>query len=140
MNRTHTKPRLRQRRRKLRRHLTPAEATLWTYLKNSKLGGRKFRRQHSIGSFVVDFYCVEEWLAVELDGEVHRHDGARAYDAQRTAYLNSMGIEVLRFENFVVFDDIDFVLRNIECWFGWKESTTPSAEAAATPPIQEGSV
>ncbi|MEP7147559.1 MAG: endonuclease domain-containing protein [Acidobacteriota bacterium] len=132
MNRTHTKPRLRQRRRKLRRHLTPAEATLWTYLKNSKLGGRKFRRQYSIGSFIVDFYCVEEWLAVELDGEVHRYDKALEYDARRTSYLNSAGVKVIWFENVIVFDDIEFVLGNIEFWFGWKErSTTPSAEAAA---------
>src|SRR5688500_17991076 len=121
MGRTHTRPTLKERRRKLRRKLTPSEATLWGYLKNSKLSGRKFRRQHSVGAFIVDFYCVEEWLGVELDGEVHRSDQARDYDARRTRYLKSVGIKVIRFENFLVYDYIDFVLGNIEACFGWKE-------------------
>jgi very-short-patch-repair endonuclease len=84
---------------------------------------------------------VEEWLAVELDGEVHRSDAAIAYDYERKVFLNRAGIRVIRFENFLVFDDIEYVLRRIESWFGWKERpTTPSAEAADTPPSQEGSL
>src|SRR4051812_15713439 len=63
----HTRRSLKPRRRKLRRSLTPAEASLWRALKNSQLSGRKFRRQHSVGKYVLDFYCVEEWLAIELD-------------------------------------------------------------------------
>jgi very-short-patch-repair endonuclease len=69
MSGLHNNPRSKKRRRKLRRALTPAEASLWKFLKNSKLDGRKFRRQHSVGPYTLDFYCVEEWLAVELDGE-----------------------------------------------------------------------
>jgi hypothetical protein len=80
--------------------LTPAEASLWKALKNSQLGGRKFRRQHSVGKYVLDFYCVEEWLAIELDGEVHRSEEARAYDIERTRFLRDEGIVVIRFENF----------------------------------------
>ena len=58
-------------RKELRINLTPAEAKLWTYLQKSKLDGRKFRRQHSVESYILDFYCPAEKLAVELDGEVH---------------------------------------------------------------------
>src|SRR5687768_5169675 len=100
----HTRQALKPRRTQLRRNLTPAEATLWKALKKSQLSGRKFRRQHSVGKYVLDFYCVEEWLAVELDGEVHRRGPTRAADMERTAFLNSVGIEVIRFENFLVFD------------------------------------
>ena len=67
---------LEPRRKKLRRNLTPAEAFLWTVLKNSNLAGRKFRRQHSVGNYILDFYCDSEKLVVELDGEVHRTDRA----------------------------------------------------------------
>ena len=140
--RLHNKPESKDRRRKLRRRLTPAEATLWKYLKNSNLDGRKFRRQHSVGPYILDFYCVEEWFAVELDGEVHRNDLAAAYDYRRKLYLNKNGIKVIRFENFLIWDDIEHVLGLIKSHFGWMAnlSTTPSTEAAATPPIQEGNL
>jgi very-short-patch-repair endonuclease len=120
-DRLHNKEQLLPRRRKLRRSLTPAEATLWLSLKNSKLAGRKFRRQHSVGNYILDFYCVEEHVAVELDGEVHRNEAAEEYDYRRKRYLNEIGIKVIRFENFLVFDDIDLVLRRIESFFGWSE-------------------
>lgn len=104
----------------MRRRLTPAEATLWNALKNSKLNGRKFRRQHSVGPFILDFYCVDEWLAVELDGQVHRNDHAEIKDAERTAYLKQAGIRVIRFENFLVFEEMEYVLGRIKSYFGWK--------------------
>ena len=137
MSGLHNKPESKGRRRKLRRRLTPAEATLWKFLKNSSLDGRKFRRQHSVGPYILDFYCVEEWLAVELDGEVHRNDQAEQYDYRRKLFLRDNGIKVIRFENFLVWDDIEHVLELIKTHFGWKSvsSTTPSAETAATPPI-----
>lgn len=142
MSGLHNKPQSKDRRRKLRRRLTPAEATLWKYLKNSNLDGRKFRRQHSVGPYILDFYCVEEWLAVELDGEVHRNDHAELYDYRRKKYLNGKGIKVIRFENFLIWDGFEHVLGLIKTHFGWKSSssTTPSAETAATPPIQEGNL
>jgi very-short-patch-repair endonuclease len=138
--RTHNREEIKERRRKLRRRLTPAEATLWKFIKNSSLEGRKFRRQYSVGSYILDFYCVEESLAVELDGQVHRNPVAEEYDNRRKSFLNRNHIKVIRFENFLVFDDIEHVLAIIQTHFGWKNraSTTPSAEAAATPPIQEG--
>ncbi len=139
--RLHNKTVLEPRRKKLRKNLTPAEAFLWTVLKNSNLAGRKFRRQHSVGNYILDFYCDAEKLAVELDGEVHRTDRAAEYDHARKLYLNGLGIKVIRFENFLVFQELEYVLHRIENSFGWRSTnrpTTPSAEAAATPPKQGG--
>jgi very-short-patch-repair endonuclease len=69
--RIHNRVELKPFRKKLRNNSTSAEATLWTYLKNRQLEGRKFRRQHSIGNYIADFYCPEEQLVIELDGEGH---------------------------------------------------------------------
>lgn len=87
------------------------------------------------------FYCVEESLAIELDGQVHRNEDAEVYDLNRTACLRKARIRVLRFENYLVFDEIEYVLNCVRSHFGWKAraSTTPSTEAVATPPIQERS-
>jgi very-short-patch-repair endonuclease len=97
----------------LRNRLTSAEATLWNYLKDSQLCGKKFRRQHSIGDYIVDFYCSKEKLAIELDGEVHTSDQAYVNDTIRDKYLLEKGIRVIRFENELVFHDIDNVMRQI---------------------------
>ena len=96
-------PEMKPFRRKLRKNMTPAEVALWLMIKNKQLDGERFLRQYSIGHFVVDFYCPKHKLAVELDGEVHFTEEAAAYDAKRTAYLNSVGVQVVRFENFEVF-------------------------------------
>ena len=117
--RPNNRPYLQSFRTRLRGNLTPAEATLWNYLKRSRLDGRKFRRQHSIGDYILDFYCPSERLAIELDGEVHRSDVARIRDDERKQFLNSYGILVIRFENRIVFEDPEFVVANIRHWFGW---------------------
>ena len=105
-------------RKKLRNSGTPAEVTLWQYLQNRKLAGRKFRRQHSIGNFIIDFYCPDEKLAIELDGEDHFWEDGMKHDAKKTAFLNSMGIRVLRFENIWVFKDVEYVLGEIrKCFY-----------------------
>jgi len=96
-------PEMKPFRRKLRKNMTAAEVALWLMIKNKQLDGERFLRQYSIGHFVVDFYCPKHKLAVELDGEVHFTEEAAAYDAKRTAYLNSVGVQVVRFENFEVF-------------------------------------
>lgn len=109
-NQLHNRRTLKKRRRELRKNLTPAEATLWKMLRKQQLEGRKFRRQHSIGPYIVDFFCYAEGLAVELDGHSH-DDPARAdYDDQRTVLLNEQGIRVVRFENCDVFEQPDVVL------------------------------
>ena len=92
-------PTLRTFRRSLRSHLTPAEARLWSMLKNSQLEGRKFRRQHSFSGYILDFYCSSEKLAIELDGNVHFNDEAKQHDYERRLFLQYFGIRVLRFEN-----------------------------------------
>ena len=68
-------------------------------MKQKQLNGRKFRRQHSIGNYIVDFYCPEERLVVELDGEPHFDKETKKYDIARILYLNELNIKVIRFEN-----------------------------------------
>ena len=116
----HTLPHLKTFRTELRNTLTPSEAFLWTYLQNRKLDGRKFRRQHSIGNYIVDFYCAEEQLAIELDGNPHCNETAQLYDEERDLFIVQFGITVLRFENKQVFDNLDKVLLDISRCF--KES------------------
>lgn len=112
---------LKDRRRKLRNNLTTAEATLWRYLKGSQLEGRKFRRQHSFGKFIMDFYCPAEKLAIELDGGYHFTEEQQAYDEGRTRYLNEHGIRVVRFKNHEVLEDVERVLEEVRRGF----RTTP---------------
>lgn len=100
-------------RRALRKRLTPAEAFMWKLLQGHKLGGRKFRRQHSVGNYILDFYCYSENLALELDGAGHFTEEGLQKDAIRTAYLNEYGITVIRFENKLVFEKTDWVLEEI---------------------------
>ncbi|MFS4417295.1 endonuclease domain-containing protein [Maribacter sp. 2307ULW6-5] len=111
--RVHTKKELSGRRKTLRENLTPAEAFLWKHLKSRKLDGKRFTRQHSIGNYIVDFYCASERLIVELDGEVHMNPSAVEYDAKRTSYLEGMGYKVIRFENKMVFDNFQSVMMEI---------------------------
>ena len=94
--------------------MTPAEAYFWNELKGKKLEGRKFRRQHSINNFIVDFYCASEALIIELDGEVHLNALAEEKDRKREEILEGMGFKVLRFENKMVFENLESVLREIK--------------------------
>ena len=107
-------------RRRLRSVLTPAEAVLWKQLQKRQLAGRKFRRQHSVGPYVLDFYCPGERVAVELDGAAHDHERAVERDEVRTSYLQSVGIRVVRFENRDVIENLEGVLKAIEGEFGKK--------------------
>jgi very-short-patch-repair endonuclease len=112
-------PHLKTFRKTLRKNLTPAEASFWTVIKNSKFESRKFRRQHSVGNYILDFYCPSEKLAIELDGQVHFNDFAHEYDYERKLFLEFYGIKVLRFENKLIFTELDFVLGVIKNNFGW---------------------
>ena len=113
MQQIHNREPLKSRRRELRHSLTPAEASLWKSLQRSQLCGKKFRRQHSVGPFIVDFYCPECRLAVELDGQGHFYAPGWERDCDRTEYLNNLNIRVLRFENRDVFEHLDWMLREI---------------------------
>lgn len=105
-----------------RQEMTPAEAKLWAALKSRPLGGRKFTRQHSIGPYVLDFYCPEESLAVELDGAHHSTLGAEAYDHERALFRAYFGVKVLRFENKWVYNQSESVLAAIQEAFGWNQA------------------
>ena len=97
--------------RQLRQNLTPAEKMLWEALKNRQLNGLKFRSQHPIASFIVDFYCPHHRLVIELDGAIH--DRQREYDAAQTEKLNHLGYRVIRFDNQEVMSDLSSVLQQI---------------------------
>ena len=105
---------LKERRRELRNNCTAAEALLWKHLQKRQVLGKKFRRQHSIGPFIVDFYCPECRVIVELDGGVHDEYWVGEYDAARAKFLEENGMLELRFENNVVFDNIEAVLETIK--------------------------
>jgi very-short-patch-repair endonuclease len=100
-------------RKHLRNNSTSAEATLWKILKNSQVGGYKFRRQHSVGKYVLDFYCPSLQLAIELDGESHADLINIAQDAERDEWLNQQGITVFRHENRWVFEYPESIKKDI---------------------------
>jgi very-short-patch-repair endonuclease len=112
------------RHRQPRRNSTDAEGVLWSRLRAHRFGDLKFRRQHSCGPYILDFFCPEANLAVELDGGQHFDLAAQAYDARRTSYLVSRGIVVLRFPTDLVFREIDGVLNVIAAALGvdgWRD-------------------
>jgi very-short-patch-repair endonuclease len=98
---------LQHRASELRNDPTTAESKLWAYLRLKRMGGARFRRQHAIGRYVVDFCVPAEELVIELDGSQHFKQTAQ--DAQRTTFLESQGYRVLRFWNNQVLNDMDDV-------------------------------
>ena len=104
-------PNLKDRRQILRNNATIAEKLLWGRLKNSRLGC-KFRRQHSFDYYIVDFYCPEKKLAIELDGKSHMYH--HEYDSYRTKYLGAFNVKVLRFWNSQIVDNLDWVTNQIK--------------------------
>jgi very-short-patch-repair endonuclease len=102
-----------RRARSLRRAQTPAEARLWSKLRNRGLAGYEFVRQEPIGPYFADFLCRERSLIVELDGATHSTEEELARDARRTAFLGSKGYTVLRLLNAHVFNELDGVLETI---------------------------
>ena len=107
-----------QRRQALRRASTDAERALWRLLRSRQLEGYKFRRQHAVGPYILDFYCAESRLAVEVDGSQHYTADGLADDAVRTESLRSAGIEVMRLPNSDVLTNaegvIPMLLRTLE--------------------------
>jgi len=99
-------------RRMLRNNLTPQEIILWSRLRRKQLG-YKFRRQHSMGNYVVDFYCKELQLVIELDGWQHKKEFSGEKEDRRTKFLESKGLYVLRFWNNEINNNIDSVVQEI---------------------------
>lgn len=108
--------------RHLRYQLTECERLLWRQLRNRGLAGFKFRRQHPCPPYVLDFYCAELRLVVELDGGQHFDEAGLSKDRLRTAYLQHHGLEVLRFSNLDVIRNLEGVLAEI---LSWIETRTP---------------
>ena len=93
--------------------MTPAEKVLWQRLRNHKLDGFYFRRQHPIKYFIADFYCAKADLIVEVDGGIHNNPVNQEWDINRTAELEKCGITVIRFTNEEVMNDTENVIRKI---------------------------
>ena len=104
---------LKEKRKELRNNSTLSEKILWSKLKKGNQFNLKFRRQYSIGNYIVDFYCTELKLAIEIDGDSHFQEGAEKKDLIRTKFLTEQGIELIRFTNNDVKDNWQSVLNEI---------------------------
>ena len=93
--------------------MTPQEIKLWAHLRRKQLGGLKFRRQHPVYRFILDFFCYEHKLAIEIDGDSHAAPDQQAYDEARTEWLETRGYRVIRFTNRQVEHNIEGVLSEI---------------------------
>jgi very-short-patch-repair endonuclease len=129
----HTSREMRMRARELRKQATPAEKILWEQLRDRRLLGLKFRRQHPLGTYIVDFYCPAYRLVVEIDGEIHRYQADQ--DQARTQEFEDYGFSVIRFWNHEVEQNLDAVLDTIaeNC-----DLPSPKAGRRACPERSEG--
>ena len=93
--------------------MPPAERMLWLTLRNKQIKGQKFRRQYSINKFIVDFYCPQVKLAIEIDGESHDDQDRKIYDQQRQKQIENLGIRFLRFSNWQVYENLTGVIEEI---------------------------
>nr|MBK9651550.1 endonuclease domain-containing protein [Bacteroidota bacterium] len=100
--------------KELRKNQTPAEEALWKVLSGNTMSGFKFRRQHPISNFILDFYCHQLKLGIEIDGDIHSETMQAEYDIERTKKLDELKIEVIRFANEEVLNEISNVLNTIE--------------------------
>lgn len=122
--------------RQKRHEPTQAEDVLWQRLRNRQIDGAKFRRQHAIERFIVDFYCSAARLVIEVDGSIH--DYTPEEDAARQAYLESLGLRVVRFSNVQVRDEINYVLRTISALLDCTESADDMPSDSPSPQRGEG--
>jgi len=98
--------------KELRHNMTETEKILWKKLRNKQQSGMHFRRQHPYGIYILDFYCFKANLAIEIDGKIHL--GRKEYDEERSKYLESSGLKVLRFNNEDIDKRLDWVLNKID--------------------------
>ena len=112
----HNNEKLKERRRELRQRSTKEEEILWSKIRNNKLG-YKFKRQHSIGGYILDFYCSERKLIIEIDGASHNTKEAKEYDEIRDKYFYELGYVTVRFLNDDVKDKIEEVLAKIKNFY-----------------------
>ena len=126
-------------RQSLRNNATAPEAILWMALKSKQMEGLKFRRQFGLGPYVLDFYCPEIRLCIELDGEIHTTYEQSQYDDMRARFIESNNIKVLRFENSVVYHNMEAIREAIRKHkVMWEEGFLKADQTTPTPPTQEG--
>ncbi|MEW6456702.1 MAG: endonuclease domain-containing protein [Acidobacteriota bacterium] len=111
--------------RKLRKDQTDAEKKLWAVLRNRQLDGVKFRRQFSIGKYILDFYSPEYKLGIEADGGQHYEDESRQQDELRTKELSKIGVQILRFSNEAILNNIEGVYEVIQKTIKKKSNLPP---------------
>jgi len=107
--------------RDFRKNSTEAETCMWGILRGRNLNGYKFRRQHPINEYILDFYCSELKLAIEIDGQVHRNPEQLAYDLERTKNLQEIGIPIIRFWNSEVINKLPSVIARITTFINQKD-------------------
>ncbi len=132
-------PTILKRARELRRNMTPQERKLWRHLRGKQLDGIRFRRQHPIDRFILDFFCYEHKLAIEIDGHSHYQPEQQEHDQMRTEWLARYGIRVIRFTNRDVDTNLEGVLDEIGRVCGVGADSPPSnspqgGEDLASPP------
>jgi len=132
MTKLYNKSALMNKRRQLRNNMVKAEIVLWSKLKARQLVNLKFRRQHSVGSYIIDFYCAELRLGIELDGPTHEF--SIDYDQRRQEYLEKLGIKIIRFNNGDIYYHLDEVLSRIA---DFKRPPRPDGHRG-TPPCKGG--
>jgi very-short-patch-repair endonuclease len=107
-------PKLKKLARRLRNNSTKSEAFLWNYLKGKQIHGFDFHRQRPVDNFIIDFFCQELYLAIELDGYSHLLESSEHSDYRKEQKLDELGIKLIRFWDEEIFNDLDNVLRVIE--------------------------
>ena len=113
-------PRLKQTARTLRKNMTLGEVILWQHIRRRQIKGYQFLRQKPIGKYVVDFFCKELMLAIEVDGE--SHEGRQREDEERQEKLKKLGVRFLRFQDSHVKQDLANILKRIEIWIEENQS------------------
>jgi len=118
-------PKLKEFARQLRNNSTKSEIYLWKHLKGKQMCGYDFHRQKPLDNFIVDFFCHELMLAIEIDGYTHLLEEVQIKDAEKQKKLNELGVNVLRVHDDLVFNDIENVLKEIEAYIVEYERTHP---------------
>lgn len=116
MNHTYNDPTRKEVRQYLRRHATQPEQVLWHHLRGSQINGLKFRRQYGVDVYILDFYCPELRLAIELDGDSHYSEAGAKQDVERGEFLRKQNIKTLRFTNHEVMTNIEGILTIISSY------------------------
>ena len=119
--------------RDLRKHETSAENILWSRLRNRQMDGWKFKRQVPFGYYILDFFCFDARLAIEVDGATYSDAGDIARDAERSNFLDQNGVRVMRVTNAAVRENIEGVLETIYLELGQQPAPSPALRARLSP-------